>query len=30
MEDDGKGFELERRMRETLLEKRMGLISMCE
>jgi two-component system, NarL family, sensor kinase len=30
MEDDGKGFEIERRMRETVLEKRMGLISMRE
>jgi signal transduction histidine kinase len=30
MEDDGKGFEIERRMRETILEKRMGLISMRE
>jgi signal transduction histidine kinase len=30
MEDDGKGFEIEKRMRETLLEKRMGLMSMRE
>jgi two-component system NarL family sensor kinase len=30
MEDDGKGFEIERRKRETVLEKRMGLISMRE
>ncbi|MGD8970844.1 MAG: PAS domain-containing protein [Desulfobacterales bacterium] len=30
MEDDGKGFEIEKRMRETVLEKRMGLMSMRE
>ena len=30
MEDDGKGFEIEKRMREALLEKRMGLMSMRE
>jgi PAS domain S-box-containing protein len=30
MEDDGKGFEIGRRMRETVLEKRMGLMSMRE
>jgi len=30
MDDDGKGFEIEKRMRETLLEKRMGLMSMRE
>jgi len=30
MEDDGKGFEIEKRMRETVLEKRMGLKSIRE
>ena len=30
MEDDGKGFEIEKRMRESVLEKRMGLMSMRE
>lgn len=30
IEDDGKGFEIEKRMRETILEKRMGLMSMRE
>ena len=30
MEDDGKGFEIEKRMRETVHEKRMGLMSMRE
>ena len=30
MEDDGKGFEIQKRMRETVLEKRMGLMSMRE
>jgi signal transduction histidine kinase len=30
MEDDGKGFEIEKRLREAVLEKRMGLMSMRE
>jgi signal transduction histidine kinase len=30
IEDDGKGFEIERRLREAVLEKRMGIISMRE
>jgi signal transduction histidine kinase len=30
MEDDGKGFEIEKRLRETVYEKRMGLKSMRE
>ncbi|MGA9236408.1 MAG: PAS domain-containing protein [Desulfobacterales bacterium] len=30
MEDDGKGFEIQKRMRETVFEKRMGLMSMRE
>ena len=30
IEDDGKGFEIEKRLREAVLEKRMGLMSMRE